>query len=223
MSFRKILAFFLIMVMVGCILVVLFNLQPAENQPVSGGASPTARNAAQICQQAVCPTCPAPAPEAAALPAPALDARPIPAPPDPQATATIYFPFIFSHFSRAYELQSGTPAYMPDYAHDYAGCNWLSVGGQVFGQSNPAETYVISVTGTLSGVNIDLMGMTGTALHFGPNGYEIPLANLPIASNGTLAIQVFDLQGQAVSDLIPFNTAAECSANVVLINFVPRQ
>jgi len=83
------------------------------------------------------------------------------------------------------------------------------------------KNLVVSIKGTLNGTAVDLLGLTGLALEYGPGGYEIQLGTQPVASTGTLTIQVLDLNGNAQTAAMPFNTSADCSQNVILINFAP--
>jgi hypothetical protein len=120
-----------------------------------------------------------------------------------------------------YVLQSGTPAWLPNLYAPEAGCNWLGIGGQVFdneGQAKP--TLVVEVSGTFEGMNVDDLSLTGIAPAYGPGGYEIILADHVAASYGTLKIQLKDLLGNQLSEMIPFNTYSDCNKNLILINFV---
>jgi hypothetical protein len=122
----------------------------------------------------------------------------------------------------AYQLQTGTPIFMQNFAHTYAGCSWMSVAGQVFdAQGNPLKNLVVTIKGTLNGKTVELMSLTGMAQEYGPGGYEIQLSSSPVASTAKLSIQVFDLNGNALTEPVLFNTSAGCSENVILINFAP--
>jgi hypothetical protein len=98
----------------------------------------------------------------------------------------------------------------------------MSVAGQVFDADGEGLTYlVVSVKSTLNGSPVELLGLTGLAQEYGPGGYEIQLSSVPIASTGKLTIQVFDLNGNAITEPVQFDSSAGCSENVVLINFAP--
>jgi hypothetical protein len=121
-----------------------------------------------------------------------------------------------------YQVQNGTPIFIQNFAHAYAGCSWMSVAGQVLDANGEAlMNLVVSVNGTLNGSPVELLGLTGLAQEYGPGGYEIQLSSSPTASTGQLTIQVFDLNGNALTEPVPFDTSAGCSENVVLINFAP--
>jgi hypothetical protein len=67
--------------------------------------------------------------------------------------------------------------------------------------------------------------MTGLAEGdaYGPGGYEIQLSKQPYQTNGSLNIQVFDLNANALTDPLFFNTSADCEKNLVIINFTSNQ
>lgn len=133
---------------------------------------------------------------------------------------TLSLPIIRNGSSIEYKVQDGTPIFIQNFAHASAGCQWMSVAGQVFDStSNPAKNLVVNISGTLNGQTIDLLGVTGNAEQYGAGGYDIQLGTTPIASTGTLSIQLFDLSGKPLSEKMSFDTSADCSQNVVLINF----
>jgi hypothetical protein len=118
-----------------------------------------------------------------------------------------------------YGLQIGTPALLQNFLNT-DGCNYLGVGGQVLKLNGDAVSgLVVEITGTLSGNNILNLALTGNAQNLGPGGYEIKIGNQPVDSNGTLKIQVFDLNGEPQTPLIPIETFADCNKNFVLVNF----
>jgi len=126
-----------------------------------------------------------------------------------------------------YVLQPGTPLYLSSREmHPNVGCNWLSVGGQIFDATNTplgldSGIYVL-VRGILAGQNIEALGIPGLAPAFGLGGYEVKLADQPIASNGTLSIQLLDANGNPLSKAYYFPTYDDCDKNVVLINFIEQ-
>jgi hypothetical protein len=118
-----------------------------------------------------------------------------------------------------YILQSGSPIWLQSFSH--AGCDWMGVGGQVFdAKGNPIQALLLHVSGSIGGQPVDLLGITGGAIAYGPGGYEITIARSVIESKGSLWIEVWDLNDKVLSDPIPINTFADCSRNLVLINFV---
>jgi Predicted solute binding protein len=124
-----------------------------------------------------------------------------------------------------YVLQEEAPAYIENFAHPDAGCEWMGVAGQVFGaDGKPQLNLVVVVKGKLGKNNLDLAGVSGIpeADLYGPGGYEIQLADKPSASTQSLAIQVYDLNGNALSDAYAFDTYPDCKQNLIVINFIAR-
>ena len=125
-----------------------------------------------------------------------------------------------------YALQADTPVYIQNFAHTDAACDWLGVAGQVFGEDDsPQINLVLVIKGTLGQTSIDMTGVTGIpeADIYGPGGYEIVLADEPLQSEGSLSIQVFDLEGTALSEPVAFDTYADCGKNLVVINFLAQE
>lgn len=121
-----------------------------------------------------------------------------------------------------YTLQVEAPVYIKNFAHTGAGCDWLGVAGQVFdANGDPVLNLVLVATGTLNGKNLNLTAVTGIpeADVYGPGGYEIQLADEALASSQSLRIQVYDLQGNALSEAYVFDTYADCTKNLAIINF----
>lgn len=119
-----------------------------------------------------------------------------------------------------YTVQPGTPLAMFNLPHAEAGCSWLGVGGQVFGEDTaPVLGLNILVGGTLDGYKVGSLGTTGMETNIGEGGYEITLGDHPVDSKGTLWIEVVDNIGNPLSVKIPFDTVNDCSKNFILINF----
>ena len=99
----------------------------------------------------------------------------------------------------------------------------MGVAGQVFDRSGkPILNMVVVVEGVLNNATIDMIGLTGINGAYGPGGYEIQLANAVINSSNTLAITLYDLAGSTMTYPLAFSTYADCSKNLVLINFNQR-
>ena len=119
-----------------------------------------------------------------------------------------------------FTVQTGTPAYLQNFTHVEQGCDWLGVAGQVFDKSGqPISRLVVRVEGFLGSQSLDALGMTSLAAAYGPGGYEIKLSDEPLNSSDTLSIALFNLEGERVSAYVPFNTYADCSKNLIVINF----
>jgi hypothetical protein len=125
------------------------------------------------------------------------------------------------NFERFFDVQEGSPATMSNWAHPEAGCNWLSVAGQVFNLENDPEIgFIVEAGGSLEGEPILGLSLTGLGSVYGPGGFEIQLADQPIASQDQVWVQLKDEAGNPLSYPIYFQTYDNCDKNVILLNFV---
>jgi hypothetical protein len=120
--------------------------------------------------------------------------------------------------------QPGTPVLVPNFTRPAAGCSWAGVGGQIFDTNRePMLSLLVELGGSLGGRTVSELTLTGSALAYGPGGYEFTLASQPVESNQTLWLQVHNLQGQVLSDRHYFSTSADCTRNAVLFNFMRQE
>lgn len=120
------------------------------------------------------------------------------------------------------KLQSGSPAYIKNFANSSDGCEWMGVAGQVFDEDGkPLLNSVVMVNGKIDGKTFENVGVTGVpeADIYGPGGFEIKISNNIFASEKLLSIQVFDLNGIPISEAVFFDTFVDCGKNLVIINF----
>ena len=100
------------------------------------------------------------------------------------------------------------------------GCNWMGVGGRVYDlQNGPATKIEVELFGILDDKLLNETSLTGTALQYGPSGFEFTLGAKTIASSQRLWIRLVDQSGVPLSDRIFFDTYAECYKNLIVINF----
>jgi hypothetical protein len=142
--------------------------------------------------------------------------------PTPQFTPTPPGPGPASEPLVYYHVQPGTPIGLPNIWHKELGCEWMGVGGQVFGAEGwpEDETLVVELGGTLAGEPVSAITLTGTATQWGPSGYEFSLAPQPLASNQSLWVQFYDIEGIEVSPRILFDTYEDCEQNAILLNLI---
>ncbi len=122
-------------------------------------------------------------------------------------------------------IQSGSPAYIQNFAHLDAGCNWIGVAGQIFDTDrNTIKNLVVNVQGDFGQTRIDEIGLTGVpeADVYGPGGYEIKIADQTFDTINRLRVQVLDLQGNNLSDELLFSTFSDCKKNLIIINFITK-
>ncbi len=181
--------------------------------------NPTPTRAAAIATPTLFPTeteLPTPTATATNLPSPTVTNTPVPTKTlTPSPTATVFLP--------KYMLQKGSPAYQRSWVHAGLGCAWIGVAGQVFGSDGkPLTDVVVVVEGELGGQTLDLLGVTGATIAYGPGGYEVMLAGQPLSSSGTLSLRLYGLDGSPQSNPVPFDTYADCGRNLIVFNWVAR-
>jgi hypothetical protein len=202
---------------------VSFNPYPPPTLPPTVGP-PTATNTPAIYLPTEIPA--TPTPPARPLPTAPPTGTPIPTATTaetqevtPSGTLEATTPPPTVQAGAQFELQPGSPTHT---AH-VQGCSVMGVGGRVFDlQSAPIIGLAVRMGGTLGGVDIGTLdSLTGSATAlFGFGGYYFDLGSTPIASEGTLWIQVLDASsGLPLSEQIPLTTYASCDQNLVLVNF----
>jgi hypothetical protein len=118
-----------------------------------------------------------------------------------------------------FSLQSGSPVLTPNIANDQA-CEWMGVGGQAFNtDGEPIQGLGVHLEGTIGGLPIKLDSLTGSATALGPAGYVFNVSDHPIASQGTLWVQLNDTAGIPLSAKAYLDTSDSCDQNLVLINW----
>jgi hypothetical protein len=104
--------------------------------------------------------------------------------------------------------------------HPEAACNWLGVAGQAVDRNNnPIVGLTVYLRGTLNGVPIERIGLTGTAPNYGASGFEFVLGDRPVVSNNAIWIRLEDQSGVPLTDNIYINTYGDCTKNLVLVRF----
>jgi hypothetical protein len=142
-------------------------------------------------------------------PTPTRTATPIPPSGTPPATPT----------GLPFAVQPGSNILVTNFAND-EGCNWMGVAGQVFDLDRaPYPGLTVHLEGQLAGQLVTVDMLTGSATRIGPAGYVFNLSDHPIASTGTLWIQIKDPAGLILSDKVFINTSDQCDKNMVFINW----
>ena len=106
--------------------------------------------------------------------------------------------------------------------HPEAGCNWLGVAGIVLDKNKAHHIYLtVILTGTLNGHSINQITVSGAAAptYSAASGFEFVLGSAPRDSKGTLYLQLRDQGGVPLSENIYINTYADCSKNMVWVQF----
>jgi hypothetical protein len=138
--------------------------------------------------------------------------------PEPTATETPA-PTLEVTAGVAFVVQPGSNVLVANFAND-SGCSWMGVAGQVFDKDrNPLVGITAHVEGQLAGQLVNTDSVTGSNPRIGPAGYTVNLSDHPIASDGTLWIQLKDAAGLNLSDQVYFSTSTNCDKNLVFINW----
>lgn len=104
--------------------------------------------------------------------------------------------------------------------HNDSGCAWFGIAGYINDlQGRPITGVQIRLGGTLNGETVSQVTLSGTAPAYGESGYEFFLGNTPVASTGTLWVQLYDQADLIISDRIVVNTFSSCEQNLILVNF----
>jgi hypothetical protein len=120
-----------------------------------------------------------------------------------------------------FRLQEGSPRYEVNTFHPEAGCNWLGVGGEILDSNGePVPGVLVEAKGSLGGIEISRLTLSGSAPDYGEAGYELPLNNSPVESNGEVWIQLLDQANLPLSDKIYLQTYDSCDSNLIRIIFV---
>lgn len=117
-----------------------------------------------------------------------------------------------------YNLQSIEPVYTTNFVYPEAGCDWMGVAGQIFGDDqDPQNDLVVVVEGAVNNNMVEVLGYSGLAQAYGPGGYELKLSQ--VNKPGLFWIQLFDQQGNPLSDIYSFQMDGTCEQNLAIINF----
>ncbi len=124
--------------------------------------------------------------------------------------------------SGEYVPQSGSPFYIrAASAAESRTCDWSGIAGQVFNaRGEPVPQITVSVQGYLGESEISLSAISGSALTYGPAGYEIQISPKPLYTERTLSVQLLDAQGSPLSPKVYFDTYESCDKNLAIVNFM---
>ncbi len=104
--------------------------------------------------------------------------------------------------------------------HPDLACKWMGVGGTVMDVNNkPLQFQTIQLGGTLNGQAVTDQVLSGNNPVYGTSGFEIKLGDTPVDSSQTLWVQLFDNNGQALTNKIYFDTFSNCQQNLVMFTF----
>lgn len=115
-------------------------------------------------------------------------------------------------------LQSVNPVFIANFVNTEDGCNWMGIAGQVFDESKlPVDGLVVVVEGIVDGNKVESLGFSGLSAAYGPAGYEVVLGDKSVT--GEFWLQLFDQEGNPLSDIYSFDTPGGCEQNLGILNF----
>lgn len=131
--------------------------------------------------------------------------------PGPSPTATINSLYRF--------ILRGDPVAIAGSAiPDHEECK-LWVAGQAYDlQGAPVVGITVQLGGYLNRT-LSQFSLTGTALQFGPAGYEFVISDTVQASSDAVWVQLLDQAGVPLSNRTYFETFEDCERNIILVNF----
>ena len=127
-------------------------------------------------------------------------------PPPGDSSAYTPAPFPFTMYGDAVQ-------YVPN--PNDQGCRWASIAGSV---TNLDGIALAGLAVRVVGEGIDEIRFTGTALTYGPGGFEIFLNGAPIRDQ--YVVQLLSQTGSPISDEFTVETSSSCEENVAIVNFV---
>ncbi len=99
-------------------------------------------------------------------------------------------------------------------------CDWLIIAGQVWDlQDSDITGDWITLSGSLGNFVVDISEKSGNAPRYGDSGYEFVIQNPRLTTVDTLWIQLFDANGNPLSNAYAVETSDSCQQNLILINF----
>lgn len=122
----------------------------------------------------------------------------------------------------SFDVLQGSPMSSPNIFHLDRGCDWMGIYGQVRDLSgHPIPQQIVHLGGFLDGQPVDMVTVTGLVSYNGEAGFEFELADRPIASSGTLWVELLDISGKiSLSQKIAIDTFDDCQKNMIVIYFM---
>ncbi len=155
---------------------------------------------------------------------PTVQATGTPEPVVTEPTATVPAPTLAPTYSSGmypFELESDPIAMANTVFHTDGDCNWQGVAGRVVDMNgNPQPNIRVHLRGIYDGKSVDLTTLTGLAAEwYGESGFEFQLGETPLASSSLISVQLEDQSFLPISDQIIISTYADCTKNLILVNF----
>lgn len=103
----------------------------------------------------------------------------------------------------------------PKYSAYPGGCQWLGFAGQVFDlNGQPVLDVVVHIGG------VDYLTLSGASQAYDIPGWVQQVGDRPAITGGYYSVQLQDMLGNPLSDVIMPTTSGSCAENLVTVNFV---
>jgi hypothetical protein len=116
-------------------------------------------------------------------------------------------------------IKDNTSSISGEVFHANEGCKLWLAGQSIDLQRAPMVGITVMLGGTVNGRNLYQLSLTGTALQYGPAGYEFTVADSPFKSTQQVWVMLLDQAGIPLSNRVYFDTSEDCSKNLILVNF----
>ena len=121
-------------------------------------------------------------------------------------------------FTQPFNYKIQSPAYLSNFLNPENTCDIVELVGQVFGENGQAlDGMVVIVKNSKTEVPGEFIGYSGASQSIGPAGYEIQLTS--ITSQEKLSVQLFNQDGEILSDSFELDVFPDCEKNLVVVNF----
>ncbi len=131
----------------------------------------------------------------------------------PEETETITPTVTLTPLPYDYVLRNNEIVYTSNFANA-AGCNWAGIAGVIYNRRREHKTGVIvHVTGN----GVDERRTSGSKPEYGLSGWEVYLADHPIAA--TYTVQLENSEGEALSAPVTVQTMDNCDQNLAFLVF----
>ncbi len=99
-------------------------------------------------------------------------------------------------------------------------CDWTGIAGQVVDlRGRPVIGVTVHLTGFFAGKSVDIITLSGLYRQYGESGYEFDLGTKPVNTQNLLKLELEDQAGLPLSDKISIDTYADCTKNLIVVNF----
>jgi hypothetical protein len=111
-----------------------------------------------------------------------------------------------------------SPTYISNFMNPEVSCNDIEIVGQIFDKDGKSLNDMVVIGKPLdTDTTEEYIGYSGAFQDLGPAGYQIKYPAKELEESVT--IQLFNKDGESVSDLYTINLYSDCERNFVILNF----